>query len=157
MPTGLSASEDCSHCRRLQQVDGRWRLLTLFTTFRHSANRRAIHRNTIDNWSTLRLFGVTPLLYVVDPERRGSSSENTIGWTAVKDHARRSGWIVRPYDDVSTRPSRSVSQAPVLRRMFIDAERTSRCARGRHRHAMNWFTVGFNLFCPEFQNGDSDN
>jgi len=123
-----------SHCRR-RQLERR-RLLTLFTTFRDSRDQRAIHYNTINNWSKLRAFGVQPLLYVVDLQHRRSSPQNDTDWSAV-DHARRSGWIVRAYNDVST-VSRPASRAPVLRHMFVDAERTSRY---EHRRFVHMFTV----------------
>jgi len=122
-----------NQCRR-QRLELKGRpLLTLFTTFRDSPDRRRIHRNTINNWSKLRSFGVQPLLYVVNR----SSSQNDTDWSAV-EHARRSGWIVRPYHDVSTAASRHVSQAPILRLMFVDAERTYRYAHG-HVYVYQWF------------------
>ena len=124
MPTGTSENEKDRQCGRLQQLDGGGSLLllTLFTTVRDSPDRRTIHRNTIDNWAALRPFGVQPLLYVVDAERR-RSSEDDGDWSLV-DHARRSGWTVRPYDHVVS--GATASRVPVLRHMFIDAERSSR-------------------------------
>ena len=129
MPTASSVAAG-SECWRQQLGGGR--LLTLFTTFRDSPDRRTIHRNTINNWSKLRSFGVQPLLYVVDLQRGRSMSLNDTEWSAV-DHARQSGWIVRSYDDVSAESSGAVSRTPVLRHMFIDAERRSRYAHAVSR------------------------
>jgi len=58
--------EEDSRCRRrLQQLADATRLLTLFTTFRNSPDRRAIHRNTIDNWAALRSLGLNGFIVIM--------------------------------------------------------------------------------------------
>jgi len=87
-------------------------------------DRRTIHRNTINNWSKLRPFGVQPLLYVVDQERQCNHSEHL-----DVQYALQRGWMVRSYSNISA-VSQRANHAPVLRHMFLDAERSSRLAHG---------------------------
>ena len=80
-------------------------VLTLFTTFKESHSKLYIHRNTIRNWGLLSP-DVIPVLFI---DWNISSS--------VVDYARQWKWHIFPA------PRMSNSGIPVLRHMFLEAQR----------------------------------
>ena len=80
-------------------------ILTLFTTFKESHNKSYIHRNTIRNWGLLSP-DVVPVLFT------GLNVPSN-----VVDYARQQRWRIFPA------PRISKSGIPVLRHMFLEAQR----------------------------------
>ena len=80
-------------------------ILTLFTTFKESRNKSYIHRNTIRNWGLLSP-DVVPVMFT------GLNVPSS-----VLDYAHQQRWRIFPA------PRKSKSGIPVLRHMFLEAQR----------------------------------
>ena len=80
-------------------------ILTIFTTFKDSYNKSYIYKNTIRNWG-LMSPDVIPVLFT---DMNESSS--------VVEYARQMKWHIFPV------PKRSDGGIPILRHMFLEAQR----------------------------------
>ena len=79
-------------------------LITLFTTFKNSPDKTHVYKNTIRNWHLLSPW-VKPILYTINGE------------LDMTRFAKNHGWEVLPV------PATSRAGVPILRHMFLDAQK----------------------------------